>query len=114
MERTKCFKTNPNLGNIYPLVQPYRAYILEGQFQPMKYNSIQENTKCNSISTKTRKSHTHKSINIINIKITGKNNDWSLTSLPINGLNSPIGRHRLIGCEPYNAPQPLIRCYCNL
>ena len=29
-------------------------------------------------------------------KITGSNNDFSLISLNINGLNSPIKRHRLI------------------
>jgi hypothetical protein len=28
-------------------------------------------------------------------KITGSNNHWSLISLNINGLNSPIKRHRL-------------------
>jgi exonuclease III len=31
------------------------------------------------------------------LKITGNNNHWSLISLNINGLNSPIKRHRLTG-----------------
>jgi hypothetical protein len=39
--------------------------------------------------------HTQTNNNTINIKITGNNNDWSLISLPINGLNSPIKRHWL-------------------
>jgi hypothetical protein len=30
-----------------------------------------------------------------NIKITGISNHWSLMSLNINGLNSPIKRHRI-------------------
>jgi exonuclease III len=31
----------------------------------------------------------------LTIKITGSNNNFSLTSLNINGLNSPVKRHRL-------------------
>ena len=47
-----------------------------------KHNSKKENTQ----------TLLHK---INNKKITGINNHWSLISLNINGLNSPIKRHRL-------------------
>ena len=43
---------------------------------------------------KTRKAHTHTNTTIL---ITGISNYWSLISLNIDGYNSPIKRHRLMG-----------------
>ena len=47
-------------------------------------------------STYTSKEKNHTSIiPPLTTKITGNNNHWSLIFLKINGLNSPIKRHRL-------------------
>jgi hypothetical protein len=41
-------------------------------------------------------------------KITGSNYHWSLIPLKIDGLNSPIKRHRLTGC--IHKQDPEFRC----
>jgi hypothetical protein len=72
--------------------------VLEGKLQHKEVNYTPENTGNNPIPTKPKEESTHTTTN--DNKIKGINYHWSLTSLNINGLNSPIERHRQMnGCQ---------------
>jgi hypothetical protein len=81
---TQYLSTNPALQSIITEINQYkeRNHVLE---KARKYPStnLKEDSHKNRIPTLTT-------------KITGSNNYFSLISLNINGLNSPIKRHRLI------------------
>jgi hypothetical protein len=84
--------TKPNLHNIFPQIQPFkdnkgktstqREKLSSRKSKKVPFNKPKEDKHMNRILT-------------LATKITGSNNDFSLISLNINGLNSPIKRNRL-------------------
>ena len=68
----------------YISTNPALQKVLEGKPQPKEANNTHNSTDIWQPSTK----HYHQ-------KITRVNNHWALIPLNINGLNSPIKRHRL-------------------
>ena len=59
-----------------------------------KETTSKEKQKNNYVRKPKEEKHTNISLPLTT-KITGNNNHYSLISLDINGLNSPIKRHRL-------------------
>ena len=93
MEKTRYIKTFKQYLSTNQALQKE----LEGKFNPRKITSSKETQEIsNSILAKTREARMHTHTTTTNIKITGINNHWSLISLNINDLNSPIKRQRLI------------------
>ena len=81
----------PNLHNIFPQTPPYKW---KHQQKEGNY-TIEKARKNNLLSTNPKEdSHTN-IIPPLTTKMTGSNNHFSLISININGLISPIKRHRL-------------------
>jgi hypothetical protein len=75
-------------------MNPALQKIIKGKPQHKERNSLK---KQQSNPSTNLKEDSHKNrIPTLTTKITGSNNDFSLISLNINGLNSPIKRKRLI------------------
>ena len=93
------FYTNPVLQRILEEKVQHKERKQEKTFE-MKIKKISKKKKKakskNLISHQTKRSHTC-IILTLTTKITGSSNHLSLRSLNINGLNSPIKRHRLAG-----------------
>jgi hypothetical protein len=79
----QTFSTNPALQRI-----------IEGKLQHKEGNYNDENQEIKHL-TMNPKEEKHTNIIQLTTKITGSNNHWSLISLYISELNSPIKRHRL-------------------
>jgi hypothetical protein len=79
---TKFISTNPGLQSI-----------IDGKLQHKEGNYTLEKQVSNPLSTNPIED-IHTNIKIIS-KATASNNHYSLISFNINGLNSPIKRHRL-------------------
>jgi hypothetical protein len=95
MEKPKYSMTKPNSHNIFPRIQHSRIIKLKHQHKDRNY--ALEKAKRNPLTNLKEDSHKNR---IPTLKQTNKqkpesNNYFSLLSLNINGLNSPIKRHRL-------------------
>ena len=82
----------------YPTTNPALHKVLEGKLQQKEVNYTHQNT-CNNwfqSSKLQRRGKTYKVTSpTTKTEITGINNHWSLISLNISGLNSPMKRLRL-------------------
>jgi hypothetical protein len=83
--------TKQNSHNIFPQIQPLKDNKGKTPTQRWKLHPRKSNPSPNL----KEDSHTN-GIPTLNTKITRSNNYFPLISLNINGLNSPIKRHRLI------------------
>ena len=92
-QKTKYSMTKPNLNNIFPLNQPCRRYYKENS--NTKRQTIPVKTKKLIFSQQTQKKGTTKHNSTSNNKNNRKQQSLVLLSLNINGLNSPIKRHRI-------------------
>jgi hypothetical protein len=73
---------------------PALQRIIKGKLQQKEGNYTLEMQESNLSKNLKEDSHMNR-IPTLTTKITGSNNDFSLISLNISGLNSPIKRHRL-------------------
>lgn len=90
---------NPNLSSIYLFTNPVLQRALKEKLHLYEVNHTQENTSNRQYynDTSNRQCQTSKSRGggvAHNNKITGMNEHWSLITLNINGLNSPIKRNK--------------------
>jgi hypothetical protein len=93
MEKPKYSMTKPNSHNIFHESSPSKdnkgkTPTQGGKLLPRKKQESNPSTNLKEDSHKNR-------IPFITTKTTGSNNYFFLISLNINGLNSPIKRHRL-------------------
>ena len=81
----------------YLATNPALHKVLEWKLQPKDVSSIHKNTDNRWSQSKFQRRKKPQTITSPTMKtiITGTSNHWSLISLNINGLNSPIKRHRL-------------------
>ena len=90
MERPRYSMTKTNFHNMSPQIQPFKGIPTQGGKLPPS-----KSKKVIFFSTNT-KEDTHKTtIPPLATKITGSNNHFSLMSLNISAVKSPIKRHRL-------------------
>ena len=95
MERSKYPRTNPNLNSIYLPTQPYRGSWKENS-NTRKITTTKKGQDIKHLTTKSKaENHKHIKPHPKSNK-TGTNIHLSLISLNINGLNSPVKRHKLI------------------
>jgi hypothetical protein len=94
MKKTKYSRTKPNSNIIYLLTQPWRRFWKENS-NTRKVPAQKKGQGIKYLTTKSKaKSHKHiKQPTKTNISAT--NSYLSLISLNINGLNSPMERHKL-------------------
>jgi hypothetical protein len=81
---TQCLSINPALQGI-----------IDGKHQHKEGNYTLEKKQVSNLSTNPKDDSHTDIIPPLTTKMTGSNNHFSLISLNINGLNSPIKRHRL-------------------
>jgi hypothetical protein len=94
MEKVKYSRTKPNPNSIYLPSQPYRGYWKESS-NTRKIPAPKKGQDIKQLTTKS-KAESYKRIKpSTKTNISGTNNHLSLISLNINGLNSPIKRHKL-------------------
>ena len=97
MEKTRYSRTKTDLNNMKPQTQPYRKYQKENHKPRKPTTPIITQASDNPPPAQLKEG---KHTNTTTKKITRVDNHWSLISLNINRLNSPIKRHRLeIGYE---------------
>ena len=104
MVKVKYSRTNPNLNSIYLPTQPYRGSWKENS-NTRKIRTPKKKENINHLTTKS-KTESHKHIKPpTKMNISGAKSHLSLISLNINGLNSPIKRHKLTDwiCKKYPA-----------
>ena len=94
MEKPKYSMAKPNSHN-YLSTNPALQRIIKGK-RPTQGGKLLPRKKQESNPSTNLKEDSHKNrIPFLTTKTTGSNNYFSLISLNINGLNSPIKRHRL-------------------
>ena len=94
MEKPKYSRTKPNSNSIYLATQPYRGSWKENS-NTRKVPAPKKGQDIKHLTTKP-KGENHKHIKPpTKTNISGTNSHLSLISLNINGLNSPIKRHKL-------------------
>jgi hypothetical protein len=94
MEKPKYSITKPNTHNIFPQIQPFK----NGKTPTQRWKLHPRKSKTCSPSTNLKEDSHKYRIPTLTIKIPESNKYFSLISLNINGLNSPIKRHRVIDC----------------
>jgi hypothetical protein len=94
MEKLIYSMTKTNLHTTFLQIQLYKGQYMENSNTRRK--TTHRKSK-NVIFFQQLEEDKHTNINLaITTNITGRNNHYSLMSLNINGLNSPIKRHRRI------------------
>jgi hypothetical protein len=79
----------------YLSTNPVLQRIIKGKHQHKDGNYTLEKKQESNPSTNLKEGSRKNRIPTLTTKVTGSNNYFSLISLNINGLNSPIKRHRL-------------------
>ena len=93
MEKTNYSRTNLNLNSIYLPTQPYRGSWKENS-NTRKIPAPKKGQDINHLTTKS-KAESHKHIKPpTKTNISGTNSHLALISFNINGINSPIKRHK--------------------
>jgi hypothetical protein len=94
MEKTKYSRTKLNSNSIYLPTHPYRGSWKEN-FKTRKIPASKKEQDIKHLTTKS-KAESHKHIKPpTKTNMSGANSHLSLISLNVNGLNSPIKRHKL-------------------
>jgi hypothetical protein len=82
--------TKLNLNNIFPPIPPYRGKLQHKERKYTKDKKKKTKKKKPNLLIINRKEENNKIIiPTLKTKITGSNNQWSLISLKINGINFP-------------------------
>ena len=92
MEKPKYSTTKPNSHIIFPRNPALESITEKNQYK--EGNQALERQENNPSTNQKEDSHKNK-MPILTTKIIGSSNYFSLISLNINGLNSPIKRYRL-------------------
>ena len=84
--------SKPNINNIFPEIQPCEGYSI-GNPNTRRETIPKKKQESNLLTTNPKEEIHTNIIPPLTTKVTGNKNDYSLISLDINGLSSPIKRH---------------------